>query len=221
MVRAHVCTASGYAHFMSTQPHEAQIIERLLAGDESAFASLVDEHHCALCKVASFFVVNASVAEEVVQETWLAVIHGLAKFEHRSSLKTWIFGILINMAKKRAKRDARSIAWSSFSAQHIEDMPDPDQHRFKSNGRWSVPPGVWTETPEDDFLHSRLLEVVHETIETLPIPQRIVVTMCDLEGMCTADVCAVLHVSHNHQRVLLHRARATIREAVEVYLDKQ
>ncbi len=200
---------------MFNMTNESQLVHRLCAGDEEAFTTLVDLHHRALFKMAMIFVADANNAEELVQETWLTVIGALEKFEGRSTLKTWIFGILVNKAKKKMSREARRITKPSYE----ELVPgEANQGRFRDGGHWSVAPRAWEVTPEDTLLRKKLYEVVQRTIEALPNQQRAVVTMRDLEGFSTAETCEVLAISDNHHRVLLHRARAAIREAVEVYL---
>lgn len=199
---------------MSSIANEANLLERLRAGDEEAFTTLVDTHHRALFKMAMIFVADAGNAEELVQETWLTVIGALDKFERRSALKTWIFGILVNKAKKKMSREARRITKPSYE----ELVPgDANPGHFLEDGHWSVPPRAWA-TPEDALLRKKLYEVVQQTIEVLPPQQRAVVTMRDLEGFSSAETCEVLKISDNHHRVLLHRGRAAIRQAVENYL---
>lgn len=180
---------------------------------------LVEKHHDALVRMAMIFVSDRGAAEELVQETWLAVIDGLERFEQRSSLKTWIFAIMANKAKKRAGRDARTVNLSSFAEHDIERMLDnPDEGRFSERGHWSQPPLRWRIDPEERLHKQQLLEVVKDTIEELPELQRIVITMRDVQGFSANDVVGVMEISNSHQRVLLHRARATIRAALERHL---
>ena len=178
-------------------------------------------HYSALVRLALSFVRSRSVAEEVVQETWMAVLTGLAKFEGRSALKTWIFRILINRAKSRGVKEARSLP---FSALGDEDDPDHnvDAERFNQEGAWSEPPEAWDDgVPERLLLQKELREVMEAAIEKLPQNQRSVVTLRDLEGWSSADVCNVLELTETNQRVLLHRARARVRAALERYLKKK
>lgn len=198
---------------------ESAFIASLLGGDEAAFVRLVNKHHDALVRMAMIFVSDRGAAEELVQETWLAVIDGLERFEQRSSLKTWIFAIMANKAKKRAGRDARTINLSSFDEHDVERMLDnPDEGRFDGRGHWTQPPQKWRVDPEERLLKQQLLEVVKDTIEALPEHQRLVVTMRDVQGFSSNDVVAILEISSSNQRVLLHRARATIRAAIERHL---
>ena len=154
-----------------------------------------------------------------MQETWLAVIDGLGGFEQRSSLKTWIFAIMANKARRRASKDARTVNLSSFDERDLERMLHPDEGRFDERGNWTRPPAPWRVNPEERMVRRQLLEVVKEAIEALPDKQRIVVTMRDVQGFHREDVAQVLDVSDTYQRVLLHRGRVAIRAAVERYLS--
>jgi RNA polymerase sigma-70 factor, ECF subfamily len=202
---------------------ETLLIESLKAGDERAFASLVDEHSSALLRVARAHVSSRAVAEEVVQETWLAVIKGLDRFEGRSSLKTWIFSILTNTAKTRGQRERRSVPFSSLnggdsepdgSAVDADRFFPPDHGRYP--GHWSLGPAAWP-TPEEGLVSGETREVILEAIEQLPKAQRTVVTLRDVEGWPPEEVCDALGVSEGNQRVLLHRGRTKVRAALERY----
>lgn len=190
------------------------LLERLRAGDEAAFVELLGRHHSALVRLARVFVGDEATAEEIAQETWLAMISGLATFEGRSSLKTWIFQILTNRARTRARRDARTTPLPSWDGE-LRDEDDPLAGRFNARGGWATPPGAWSIDPEQDLIYRRLLAIAQETIDALPEAQRAVVVMRDLQGMTPAEVCDALEVSEGNQRVLLHRARTTIRAAIE------
>ncbi len=195
------------------------LVKRLLAGDEVAFTHVVERYHGPLLRFARLFVSNRAVAEEVVQDTWLAVLDGLPSFEGRSALKSWIFGILANRAKTRAVREKRTITFSELSASGVEDEPAVDPDRFTSAGAWSAPPGRWDgDTPEKLLLRQEPLAVVEKAMAELPASQRAVVTLRDVEGLDAAEVCNILDVSETNQRVLLHRARSKVRAALERYM---
>ena len=198
---------------------DAEIVAALKRGDESVFAELVDAYSPGLMRMAQMFVRDRAVAEEVVQETWLGVLRGIDRFEGRSSLKTWIFRILMNTAKTRAQREARSIP---FSAAVHDDEPsvDPDRflgpdHRFP--GGWMMGPSEW-QTPEEELLQGETRDAILHAIDQLPDAQRAVITMRDLEGFPAEEVSEALGISDGNQRVLLHRARSKVRGAIEDHL---
>lgn len=203
---------------MATNDADRELVERLLDGDEAAFESLIDTHHRGMVKLARTFVVDETAAEEVVQETWTAVIDGLERFEGRSSLKTWIFSILTNLARKRGEKDSRSVAWSSLSDEPLDGEVDEDSNRFNTEGRWSVPPVPWNTDPEEELLRTDMLEKIQQAIETLPPSQGAVVRLRDVEGLPSEEVCELLDISSGNQRVLLHRGRSKVRDALESYL---
>lgn len=189
-------------------------LERLLEGDESAFSELVSAYHGSLRRLALTFVRDSATAEEIVQETWLGVIKGLRSFERRSSLKTWIFRILVNRGRTRGARESRLVNFSSLGPPDgdASDLAD----RFSAEGRWTHPPSSWHEsTPEDLLLEREMVECLESAIANLPPNQRSVVTLVDIEGLDPADVCNVLDISETNRRVLLHRARTRIRTKVE------
>ena len=190
---------------------ERALIERLRAGDERAFDALVARHDAALRRVARTFVRSSSAADDVVQETWLGVIRGLDDFEGRSSLRTWIFSILVNRARSRALGDARSV---SFSAIEDEDRPAVEPAAFSADGRWTSAPPRLDYDPETQLLSKELRERLLRVIDGLPPAQRSVITLRDLVGMPAEDVCALLDVTDGNQRVLLHRARSRVRTAL-------
>jgi RNA polymerase sigma-70 factor (ECF subfamily) len=200
---------------------EQRLIESLKAGDERAFASLMDEHSSSLLRLATTYVGGRAVAEEVVQETWLAVIKGLDRFEGRSSLKTWIFRILTNTASTRGERERRMMPFSALAREDEESSVDqdrffpPDHARYPDH--WAIGPTAW-ETPEDGLLSGETREVILAAIEELPEAQRTVVTLRDIEGWPADEVCDALEVSEGNQRVLLHRARSKVRTALERHL---
>jgi RNA polymerase sigma-70 factor (ECF subfamily) len=205
-------------------PDESALIERLRAGNEEAFATLVSKYYGPLLRLAMSFVSERSAAEEVVQETWLGVIRGLAGFESRSSLKTWIFRILANQAKTRGKRDARSVPFSSLNDPNTESDYEPavDPARFDERGMWSKPPEPWANAaPEELLARRQTMELIQGAIAELPENQRAVVTLHDVEGVAPDEVCNILEISQTNQRVLLHRARSRLRSVLEQRFSKK
>jgi RNA polymerase sigma-70 factor, ECF subfamily len=186
---------------------DAGLVRRLMAGEEAAFAELVDRYHTRLIRFAVSFVGDWSAAEDVVQETWVAVLRGVDRFEGRSSLRTWLFGICANRARTAYTRRVRTVPFDT-------DGSTVDGSRFDRSGGWAVPPEPWTEV--DARLDAgALLPLVRAAIEDLPDSQRQVVTLRDVEGLTSKDVCEVLSISDVNQRVLLHRGRARVRRALE------
>jgi RNA polymerase sigma-70 factor, ECF subfamily len=204
------------AEHNSPSASDARCLERLRAGDESAFMELVERHHAALVRLARSFVSSRAVAEDVAQETWLGVLNGLDRFEGRSSLKTWIFRILVNRAKTRGERESRSVPFSSLEGADGEPSVDPD--RFVEAGAWASPPRSWEGEPEERLLAGEAREVIDAAIEKLPPAQRQVITLRDIDGLDADEVVDVLDITDGNQRVLLHRARSKVRQALEDYL---
>jgi RNA polymerase sigma-70 factor (ECF subfamily) len=208
----------------AVDPEEERLVARLRAGDEQAFMELVDRYGPSLLRVALLFVSTRAVAEEVVQETWLAVFSGIDRFEGRSSLKTWLFRILTNRAKTRAVREARSVPFSSLApAEAAGDEPSVDPGRFlpafhPNHGAWASPPRSWSDTPEQRLLGAETQRIISEAIQKLPPVQRAVITLRDVEGYDSAEVREALELSEGNQRVLLHRARSKVRAALDAYL---
>ena len=206
-------------------PEELRLLERLRGGDEAAFASLVDRHHNALLRLAMAYVSDHSVAEEVVQETWIGVMEGLARFEGRSSLKTWIFRILTNKAKTRGVRESRHVSFSPLQGSDDgSDEPSVEPSQFATTGHWAgywaSYPQPWDEdTPEKLALSKEGGAFLEKAIGALPPNLRQVLVLRDVEGLDSKDVCAVLAVSEANQRVLLHRARSRVRRALEKYVE--
>jgi RNA polymerase sigma-70 factor (ECF subfamily) len=199
-------------------PRDAKLVERLRARDEKAFMELVRELSPSLLRVARMFVPTAAVAEDVVQETWLAVLNGIDRFEGRSSLKTWIFRILTNTAKTRGERERRSVPFSALDTEDGGFEPAVERSRFTGTGHWAVLPRAW---PEDKLLAAETLSVIESAIERLPPTQRTVITLRDVEGWTADEVRNALELSETNQRVLLHRARAKVRNALEQYLSEE
>jgi RNA polymerase sigma-70 factor, ECF subfamily len=193
----------------------------LRAGDEKAFLVIVQRLHPSMLRVASAFVSSRAVAEEVVQETWLGVLKGLAQFEGRSSLRRWIFGILANCARSRGVREARSVPLSSLGREEDEG-PAVDPSRFRPPddshwpGHWSAPPVPWAE---EQLLRREAVEAAERAVESLPASQRAVITLRDVEGCDSKEVCETLGISEANQRVLLHRARSKVRAALEHHFE--
>jgi len=183
---------------------------------------LIDAHGASLLRVAASYAPSRAVAEEIVQETWLGVLKGIDRFEGRSSLRTWLFRILSNTAKTRAVRERRTVPLSSLAAEAGEGAPAVDPDRFFSPDHdrypdhWALGPTRW-QTPEEGLLAGEAREVIQEAIDGLPAAQRAVITLRDIEGCPPEEVCEVLEVSDGNQRVLLHRARARVRMALERY----
>jgi RNA polymerase sigma-70 factor (ECF subfamily) len=195
------------------------LVRRLLAGDEAAFVYLVNRYHARLLRLAMSFVSDRSAAEEVVQDTWLGVMSGIRTFEGRSALKTWIFRILINRAKTRGVRELRSIPFSALGNPESEHEPAVDPARFQPTGMWADSPRRWDdETPEKILMRQEAGRRLEEEMAKLPPNQRAVLTLRDVEGLSSDEVCNILGISETNQRVLLHRARSKIRQALEEYL---
>jgi RNA polymerase sigma-70 factor, ECF subfamily len=204
----------------ATADHE--LVEKLRAGDEAAFAELVDMYGAALLGVARMYVKDKAAAEEVVQETWLGVLQGIDRFEGRSSLKTWIFRILTNRAKTRGEREGRTVPFSALAGAG-DDEASVDADRFlgpdsAQPGAWAAPPRAW---PHDAALNSEALAVIQMAIEMLPDAQREVIRLRDVLGFSAEEVAEALEISDGNQRVLLHRARSKVRAALEKYLDPE
>jgi RNA polymerase sigma-70 factor (ECF subfamily) len=195
---------------------EAEIVRRLRSGDEAAFRDLVLRMHRALSKLALTFVGSAAAAEEVVQETWLAVVAQIDRFEGRSSLRTWIGSILVHRAKTRGVRDKRSVPFSSLAPDACGEGP-VEPERFGPSGFWSSPPRRWDDGPESLVLRKEAREAIERELATLQEAQRTVVELRDLEGWSSEEVCNVLGVTETNQRVLLHRGRMRLRAALEQY----
>ena len=204
-------------------PADLRLVEALRNGDEAAFVSVVDRYHPAMLRLARLYVRDHAVAEDVVQETWLGVLRALDRFEGRSSLKTWIFGILLNVARTRAARDAVSVPFSALFDGSGEREASVDPERFRPGGHrwgghWASSPARWDELPEERLLARETLSKVAEAIERLPPSQREVITLRDVEGWSAEEVCSLLAISETNQRVLLHRARTKVRRALETHL---
>lgn len=205
---------------------ELDLIEKLRNGNEAAFGALLDRYHSSLIRLALAHVSDQSVAEEVVQETWLAVVEGVHQFEGRSSLKTWIFKILTNKAKTRGVRESRHVSVSPLrTAEEEADEPAVDPSRFRATGHWvdywdSYPQSWDEDTPERYLLTKEGTAYLEQAIAKLPANLRQVLIMRDVEGLSAKEVCDMLCVSEANQRVLLHRARSRVRRALEQYVQE-
>ena len=214
---------SGYdlADMTVTSAEEADLIAALRARDESAFAALVDRHTPAMLRVAQGYVSSREVAEDVVQEAWIALLKGIDGFEGRSSLRNWLFTVLINIAKKRGMRDRRDtevqIAAYTGGTVSPERFCDRDD-RWSGHLRDGEEPSPFPESPEGSVLGAELMAVTRRELDRLPERQRVVVTLRDVLDVDSAEVCRLLGITMANQRVLLHRGRAAIRQALEDYV---
>jgi RNA polymerase sigma-70 factor (ECF subfamily) len=205
-----------YATGLSSAKADAELVPQLIAGDEEAFRTVVERYHGALIRLALSFVAERSAAEEVVQDTWLGVIKGIRAFEGRSSLKGWIFRILINRAKTRGVRDKRSVPFSSLGDPEYKEESAVDSSRFQPSGWWADPPERWdADSPVELLIRKENQGVLERSLTDLAPAQRTVVTLRDVEGFNAAEVCNILEISETNQRVLLHRGRSKIRQALE------
>lgn len=208
----------------TTYADDEQLVAALRSGDEAAFAWLLDVYDARLRRLARDFVSTDAVAQEVVQETWLGVIRGLPGFEGRSSLKTWIHQILMNTARTRGVKEHRSLPFSSAAGAAAGDEPwegvfGPE--RFRTTGEWAGwwadPPKPWE--PDEHAERAEVLGLVRDAINALPANQRIVMSLRDIDGWSSEEVCNVLGISQTNQRVILHRARARVRSALDPHLQ--
>jgi RNA polymerase sigma-70 factor, ECF subfamily len=187
---------------------DGELLLRLRSGDERAFVSLVQRYQEQMLRLATSFVPNQAVAEEVVQDTWLALLRGLDRFEGRSSLKTWLFSILVNQARTTGTKEHRSVP-----------VPDPepavDPARFDAAGSWADPPEHWVEAAEGRLEAGKLADRLRALIDELPARQRQVVLLRDVDELSSEEVCSVLAISDGNQRVLLHRGRSRLRQLFE------
>jgi len=193
---------------------DAELLGRLRAGDEQTFVALVERYNGSMLRLAASFVPSRAVAEEVVQDTWLAVLRGLPAFQGRASLRTWMFTILVNRARTTGSREQRTIPVADAG-------PVVDASRFGPDGAWSAPPEHWIEEAEDRIEAEKLGGLLKAAIDGLPGRQREVVLLRDVEGMSSAEVCDVLSISEANQRVLLHRGRGKLRQVLETELGSR
>jgi len=204
------------------QEDDPGLVAALCRGDADAFATLVDRHSSAMIRVAMAYVPTRAIAEEVVQETWIAVMRGIDGFEGRSSLKTWIFRILTNVAMRSGARERRSAPFSALAEAEDTGGPSVDPDRFLPAdhelfpGHWAIMPARWP-TPEEGLLAGETRGVIAAAIAELPLAQRTVIALRDVEGWSSEEVREALEISAGNQRILLHRARSRVRNAIEDY----
>jgi RNA polymerase sigma-70 factor (ECF subfamily) len=189
---------------------DTELLEQLMKGDERAYIDLVSRYHEPLVRVARFYVANDASAEDVAQETWIAVLRGIERFEGRSTLKTWLFRICVNRARTAGVKEHRTIPIDVMAA---EASVSPS--RFNQGGMWADPPVPFTDTIDDALVNGPLVRLVHASIARLPATSRAVVTLRDVEGLSTQEVAELLELSEANVRVILHRCRAKIRSEVE------
>jgi RNA polymerase sigma-70 factor (ECF subfamily) len=219
-------TIEGQPRISDLSSDEEALVDRLRAGEESTFASLVERYQGSLLRLARTFVHDHAAAEDVVQQTWLGLLEGLDRFEGRSSLKTYLFRILVNCAKTRARKDGRTIPFSSlFNADSEGAEPAVEPERFHAAGgplarHWADAPKTWAPSPEGSALSSETRRCIESAIAELPASQREVITLRDLEGLGSEEVCNVLQLTDTNQRVLLHRARSKVRRALEMHFGE-
>ncbi len=204
---------------------DAKLVDELREGRESAFEALVAHYHASMVRLARSFVASDAIAEEVAQEAWIGVLKGIATFEGRSSLKRWIFTIVINRAKSRGLREVRFVPFSSLAAREVsqaEAAVDPDRFLGPEApwpGHWAAPPRSWREDPEAMILAGETRAQLARALKELPPAQRAVVTLRDVAGFDAAEICNELDIRETHMRVLLHRGRSKLRAALEQYLN--
>ncbi|HEY6875158.1 MAG TPA: sigma-70 family RNA polymerase sigma factor [Candidatus Dormibacteraeota bacterium] len=204
---------------MSEQLHDSEL-EALRAGDERAFQELVARMHAPVLRLAMGYVRDRDLAEDVVQETWLTVLKNLDRFESRSTLRTWILGIALNVARSRRRKERRLLPFSTLWRRDEAEGRGPtvDHSRFDTSGSWKEIPDSWSNVPESRMLSRETMDVVRQAVDALPASQRDVLVMRDVAGLDSEAVCAMLAISPENQRVRLHRARASVRRMLEEYL---
>jgi RNA polymerase sigma-70 factor (ECF subfamily) len=201
---------------------DRRVIAGLRAGDEAVFAEMVDKYHGSLVRVAMRYVPSRAVAEEVAQDTWIGVIEGIGRFEGRSTVKTWLYKILIYRARARGERERRTTPMSAFD--NDESAPSVPTERFRGSdalwaGHWATPPRRWDGDAEERVLAHETKALIDAAIAQLPPAQRDVIVLRDLSNFTSAEVCELLDVTEANERVLLHRARSKVRAALEHYID--
>lgn len=207
----------GVATSSALDAAEQRELAALRAGDEAVFLALVERHQGAMLRVASLYVKTSASAEEVVQEAWIGVLEGLHLFEGRAPLKSWLLRIVANRARTRGVRDARATPISALFDDAGEEGPSVPEVRFLEDGarwagHWAEPPAPW---PDARVESRELVELVQQALATLPEGQRTVMTMRDIDGLESDEVCELLGIAEGNQRVLLHRARSRVRAYLE------
>lgn len=209
------------APMLGEQDDDDVLVGRIRAGDEAALAEILGRYHHATVRVARTYVATDACAEEVAQEAWLGVVQGISTFEGRGSFRSWLFSIVGNIAKRRGKREARSVPFSSFGDDDEDTGPSVDPSRFLADGRWA---GHWAnpprKLPDAELEDHQVRALIERAIDDLPPLQRRVILLRDVEGVSAEEACVVLEISESNQRVLLHRARGKVRAAVEALLQK-
>lgn len=204
-------------------PADLAILERLRAGDETAFMMLVEQHQAAMLRIAQMYVSTRAIAEEVVQEAWLGIVKGLARFEGRSSLRTWMYRIVANIAKTRGRAEGRSVPFSSLAGYDETDSGvDPRWFQDadgRAPGAWRTHPNDWSVIPEDRLLGNETMRRIGQAISSLPPMQAEVIRLRDVQGWSAEEVRDLLDLSDTNQRVLLHRARSRVRRELDEYLS--
>jgi len=203
------------------------LARRIEGGDETAFVALIRRHHAGFMRLATVWVRSPSVAEDVVQETWLVVLERLGEFQGRSALKTWLCGILVNIARSRARRENKLVPFDPLTmAQDLApetavpaERFSPPGHRW--DGHWQRPPRSWAPSPEAVVITTETLAIIERCLEELPAQQKAVLLFRDVEDLSAEEVCNALGISSTHQRVLLHRARSRMRALLEPHYDQR
>jgi RNA polymerase sigma-70 factor (ECF subfamily) len=195
-------------------------LDALRSGDEAKFEALIGRYHGPMMRLATTYLRDRSAAEDAVQETWLTCFKSLDRFEGRSSLKTWVFGILLNVARARRRKESRILTFTSLFRRDAGEGRGPtvDPRRFGADGMWAAGPDSWSNVPESRLLDRETIAQVRAAIDGLPAKQREVVILRDVAGMDAAEVCDLLSISAANQRVRLHRGRASVRTMLEEYL---
>jgi RNA polymerase sigma-70 factor (ECF subfamily) len=204
---------------------DAELVGALRRREEPAFAALLDRYYGPMLRLAMTQVHNRAHAEEIVQEAWLGVLQGIDRFESRSSLRTWMFHILLNIARTRRHRERRTVPFSALEGDE-NDAPGPsvDPERFLSHDHprwphhWAIPPRSWGPSPEERLLLKETQEVIERAIAVLPEAQRAALVLRDVHGLTSPEAADLLGITEGHLRVLLHRARSKVRRALEEYL---
>ncbi len=197
-------------------PSDNELIPKLLANDETSYGQVVTAYHGLMVHLARA-IVGEAIADEVAQEAWVAVLRALPKFERRSSLKTWILRIVSNTAKSRLRHESRTVNLDEF----LEESPIIDPARFKPNAHWASPPAMWhADTPDALLASTELRRCISDALTTLPLLQRAVVTLRDMQGLSMDAICKILEISESNGRVLLHRARSRVQMAIEEHEEQ-
>ena len=186
---------------------DSELVSRVRAGDEGAFSELAGKYQSSMLSIARGYVPSGAVAEEVVQDAWVGVLRGIDRFECRSSFRTWLFRILVNRAISAGVRERRSVP--------VDDIgPVVDASRFDASGCWQVPPEPWADRVDDKVIAAKIAARILTAIDELPLQQKEVLTLRDVQGLSSEEVCAILDISNVNQRVLLHRGRSKLRQVI-------